>query len=208
MCRRTKTINAEPFRIPGFDERTVANQSGAQQWSRLDIGIGIRNRKTKPLVGHGKFCVTAVQCIAREPRAIAKILASAAAKFALTASPAQPRNANPVADFEALGSPALFDNRADDFVPRHQWQFWIWQLAVHHVQIRPADGARGDSSPRPASPPALAWAGQPIAAVAAMLRESSRASSVDSWRLMVHGSNRMRYRFLDYQPSTCNHQLR
>ena len=141
--RCAKAVNAEALRRTGFDQRTVPNQPGAEQGSGLGVGIVFGNWKTKSFIGDGKFRVAAVQRVAGETRAVAKILAFAAAKFALAARPAQPRNAHAIADFESLNAFAFFDDDADNFVSGHERKFWIGKLAVHDVQIRAADGAGG-----------------------------------------------------------------
>ena len=141
--RCAKTIDAEPLGATRFDERAVPDQSGAEQGSGLGIGIVLGNWKTKSFIRDGKFSVAAVQRIAGEPRAIAKILAPAAAKLASAASPAQPRNPHAVAGFESSNIFAFFDNDTNNFVSGHERKFWIGKFAVHDVQIRAADGAGG-----------------------------------------------------------------
>ena len=90
MRRRAKAVNAEPHCVAGFDERTVPNQAGAEQGSRLGVGIGIRNGKAKSFIGHGKFRIAAIQRVAGETGAVAQIFAIAPAKSHIrrTSSPA------------------------------------------------------------------------------------------------------------------------
>jgi hypothetical protein len=45
MRGRAEAVNADSFRVAGFDERTITNQSGAQQRRRLRIGIKLGQQK-------------------------------------------------------------------------------------------------------------------------------------------------------------------
>jgi hypothetical protein len=44
----------------------------------------------------------------------------------------------------------------DDFMPRYDWEYPVWQLAIHNMEIGPADAARFHADPK------FAWAGDRI----------------------------------------------
>ena len=126
-------------------------------------------------VGHGEFRVAAVKRVAGEKGTVTKILPSAPAEFAFAASPAQPRNTHPLAEIETPGMLAPGCDHANDFVTGDKRQFRMLQFAVHDVQIRAANGTRADVQARLASRSAKARKSPWRGAVAAALREPSRA---------------------------------
>src|SRR5207245_2186943 len=71
--RGAETINANSFGVTRFDQRTVANQSRAQQRSCFGIGIRIRYRKTKSLVSDGILRISAIESVAGKTGLLAKI---------------------------------------------------------------------------------------------------------------------------------------
>src|SRR6266404_2041748 len=79
-----ETINPDASRITGFYQRTIANQSRAKQRSCLDIGVVFWDRKTEAFVGHHVFSITAVQSVAGELGAIAKIFSARTAVWTFT----------------------------------------------------------------------------------------------------------------------------
>jgi hypothetical protein len=56
---------------------------------------------------------------------------------------AEPWNADPLTHFQSLHASPDRVNPADDLVARDDWHHWVWQLAIHDVQVRAADPASG-----------------------------------------------------------------
>ena len=143
MLRGAKAINAEVRCRTGLNEATITNQTRAEQGSGVGVGLRSRDGKAESFVGNGEFCVAAVQRVTGKTCVVAKVLTLAAAKFALTAGPAQPRNPHAIAGFESVNAFPLLDDYTDNFMAGHQRQFWPGQFAIHDMQIRAADGAGG-----------------------------------------------------------------
>src|SRR5438034_7287125 len=112
----TESVKTEPSRIATFPQRAKPDQARTQQRRGRDILELIGKRKTKTRIGHGKFRIAAVDVIAGEPRAIAKIFAAGTAEPAFATSPAQPRNANAIAFAKFLNIAGDLLDPADDFV--------------------------------------------------------------------------------------------
>src|SRR5262245_1934313 len=92
-------------------------------------------REAEARVRDDIFRITAVDVIARVPRAWAQILAFAPAEFAGAARPREPWNSHAVAATERVDVTANLSHRADDFVA---WGFRdarLGQLAVDDVQM-------------------------------------------------------------------------
>ena len=126
-----EAVEAEPLRVAREPERAVADQPGAEERRRLQVGVPVRDREAEALVGDRPFRVAAVEVVAGEARPLAEVLPPGAAVAALPARPAEPRHAEPAA---VLGL-------ADDLVAGNERQLRPGQLTVHDVQIRPADAA-------------------------------------------------------------------
>jgi hypothetical protein len=56
---------------------------------------------------------------------------------------AEPRNADAFTRFQSLHASPDRINPPDDFVTGNYRHHWVWQLAIHDVQIRAADPASG-----------------------------------------------------------------
>ncbi len=123
MRRRSEAVDAERFALAGFDQASVTDQAGAQQRRRFRVAVRLRNRKTISLVGQRIFGVAAVQCVAGELCQIAEILPSIFTVGALPTRPAQPWDADAIADFKPVGGLAQFSYRADDFMAGNERQF-------------------------------------------------------------------------------------
>src|SRR4051812_43370326 len=104
-----KAVNADQPRVPGHAQRAVTDEAGAHQGRRLDVAPAGVDRKAIALVGDGQLGIAAVDLIAGESRAVAQILAAAAAVSADAACPAEPRHADPVADPETVDRFTLSD---------------------------------------------------------------------------------------------------
>ena len=68
MRRRAESEKADTFCVAGLEQRTITNQSGAQQRRRLGVRIEIGEQETKSVVCQREFGIAAIQCIAGEPR--------------------------------------------------------------------------------------------------------------------------------------------
>lgn len=64
----------------------------------------------------------------------------------MSARVAEPGNADALADPVIANVRSDRVDNADDFMSGNNRMLWIWKIAVDHVQIRPADGARFDTN--------------------------------------------------------------
>src|SRR5262249_33963874 len=128
-------VRPEPLGVARESRRGVADQAGAEQRSRLEVGIAVGNREAVALVGDGPFGVAAVEVVAGEASALAEVLAAAEAVAALAVRPAQPRHAEP----------AAVVRDADDLVARDERRLRPLELTVHDVEVGAADPARQDA---------------------------------------------------------------
>jgi len=71
----------------------------------------------------------------------AQILPARAAEGAPATGPAQPRNAYARAGGKPFRALTVLDDFTDNFVPRHEREFWPNQVAVENVQIGAAHPA-------------------------------------------------------------------
>src|SRR5213592_2926791 len=93
-----KPINAEPARAASLSIRTIAKHAGAKQRRNIDIVVLLGQMKTKSRVRDNELGITAVHGIAGKARTVAKIFAVGSTVNAFAVGPAQPRNANAIAD--------------------------------------------------------------------------------------------------------------
>ena len=142
--RGAETVYADFFRITRGNQRTVTDQSGAQQRGGFGIAINFRNRKTITLVGHRVFRITAVQRVAGKARAVAQVLALAQAIAAMPAGVTQPRHAQSLPDGKSPGMFALGGNDAYDLMAGYQRQLGLGKFAVQYMQIGAAHAAGAD----------------------------------------------------------------
>ena len=154
---RAEPVEAEMLGIPGAYQRPVADEPGAEERRRLEIGIAVGNREAVALVGNGSLGIAAVDRVAGEARALAEILPPARAEPAAAAGPAEPGDADALTLFEARDAGAQLTDRADDLVPRHERQLRLCQLAVDDVQIGATDAAGVDVEPNLAGPGLRIW---------------------------------------------------
>ena len=108
---------------------SAASRAVLAQWKRV---ARISNRVRR---------VTAVPRVAREDRPVAQVFLLAHAIGADAAGRSEPGYANPLANFEILHMGAERIDTPDDFMPRNDGEFRVWQLAIHDVEIGPADAA-------------------------------------------------------------------
>ncbi len=136
-----KPVDADQGCVPGHAQGAIADQPGAHQRRRLDIAITGIDQKAIALVGDGQLGIAPIDLVAGKARAVAQVFPAAAAIFAFPAGPAEPGDADPVANRKAVDFAPLLNDGADDLVPQHQRQFGVGQFAVEDMKVGPADGA-------------------------------------------------------------------
>ena len=72
--RRAEAVDSQPPGLTGHHERSIADQTGAQQRRSLCIRIPGGDRKAIPLVRDHVLRITAVDCVPRKAGEVAKIL--------------------------------------------------------------------------------------------------------------------------------------
>ena len=85
------------------------------------------------MVGHDVFSVTTVQMAAGEQGLIAEVFSAGLTENALTTCPAQLGNTHPLADAFGVCISAHSHDVADDFMPRHPWQYRLRQFTLHQM---------------------------------------------------------------------------
>src|SRR6185437_8592294 len=118
--RGAEAIEPQPLARAGHRESTVADQSGAQQRRRFDVGIIARQPEAIARVRGRVFGVAAVDRVTGEARTVAEVFAPAAAVDARPAGPAEPWHADTVANGQLRHlDPDRLDG-ADDLMPRNK----------------------------------------------------------------------------------------
>ena len=112
----------------------------------MGIRIALGNGKAKAFVCNHELRVTAIQRISGKLRIFTKILPARTTVTAFPAGPAQPGNANTGTLLEAFRTFADFHDTADNLVTENERQFRMYEIAVHDLEIGPADGAGADSN--------------------------------------------------------------
>src|SRR5436189_4459305 len=112
-----KAVNAEPVRVTGLSIRTIAKHSRAKKRRNIDVAILLRQSKTKSRISDRELRVTAIDRVAGKLCAIAKIFAVRSTINAVTVSPAEPRNADSVADGQSFDTSTDHFDQTDDLVP-------------------------------------------------------------------------------------------
>ena len=79
--------------------------------------------------------VAAVDVVAGEPGAVAKVLATTEAIATFAAGPTQPGNPDSIADSEALRPLPRPDDTANDLVSRNKRQLRLRQLTIEDVEV-------------------------------------------------------------------------
>src|SRR5215470_9281857 len=93
---------AHPAPVARHSVRSIADQTGAQERCRVHVAICFGQPEHIPRIGHGVFCVTAVDLISGESCERAQVLAAACAVLTFAARVAEPRNTHAIA-FVKLG---------------------------------------------------------------------------------------------------------
>src|SRR6516165_8976897 len=88
--------------------------------------------------------IAAVAGVAGKERPLAQILSAAAAIRADAAGRAEPRDPDALAYCESCHARPHGGDASDDLVAGYDRKLGVWQLAVDHVQIGPADTAGRD----------------------------------------------------------------
>ena len=127
-----EAVETEPLAVARQAQRPISNQPRAEERSRVKVGVAIGQGKAKALVGNRILGVAAVEVVAGELRAVAKILLAGPAIATLSVGPAEPGDPD---------SPVLTDDRADDLMTENERQLRLRQLPVDDVQIGAADPA-------------------------------------------------------------------
>ena len=142
--RRAEAVDSEPLPLTRHDQRTVADESGAEQRRRLKVGVPLRKGKTETMVGHGVLGEAAIYLITGKPGCIAEVFLVAAAVSAVAAGPAEPRDTDPVSLLKPLHSFTDPGNPADHLMSGHQRQLRLVQFAVNDMEVGAADAAGMD----------------------------------------------------------------
>ena len=129
------------MRVACFTIRAVAEHSGTKERRNIDIVVFVRQMKTKSRVDDGEIGVTTVNGIAGETCTIAKILTRRSIITAFAAGPAEPRNADALANGKFLDAFGDLFEAADDLVAGNERQLRIWQFSIDNMKIEgPAEG--------------------------------------------------------------------
>jgi hypothetical protein len=150
--RVAEPVQTDRARIARHPVPAVADRSRAQQRSRVDVVIRLGELQAESPVGHRKLGVSAVPLISGEHGANAQVLAPRSAVVAFAARPTEPRHADAVADGQVGDRVADGLHHPDDLMSQHERELRLGQIAVQHVQIRPADRAGGYADPHLARP--------------------------------------------------------
>src|SRR5919109_2016570 len=85
--------------------------------------------------------IAAIDGVSSKAGPVAEILSSTQAIGTLVATPAEPGDADAIAEPEALhGFPSLLDC-SHDFVTGYERKLWLGQLAINHVKVSAANRA-------------------------------------------------------------------
>ena len=139
--RGAEAVDAEGLGRARHAMRAVADQPGAEERRGIGIAVAVRDAEAVAVVGEDEVLVAAVEMAAGEARVVAEILLAGMAEAAAAAGAAEPGNADPLADGEAMGAVAHPRHLADDLVPRDHRMAAHRQLAVDEVEVGAADAA-------------------------------------------------------------------
>jgi len=145
--RGAKPVEAEPLGVAGHSEGAIADESRAQQWSDLKVGVSVGERKAVTLVGDCPLGEATVDVSPGEARDLAKVLPATEAGAAATARPTKPRDADARAGLQRLGvscSLTATDHGPDNLVAGNDRRSGNLDLAVEQVQVGAAHTARMD----------------------------------------------------------------
>jgi hypothetical protein len=138
MRRGAETVQADHARVARERVAAIADQPGAKERRRFGVAITLGNRQAEALVGEHVLGVAAVDAAAGEAGSLAEVLAAAPAILAFAAGPAEPRNADTVAGFEAISG---IQYGTHDLVAGRHREAAVRQLAIDEMQVGAADAA-------------------------------------------------------------------
>jgi hypothetical protein len=82
--------------------------------------------------------------LSRESGSLAEVLSPRATVLAFSASPAEPRDADAITDFESFHRASDLHHLPNDLVPQHERESWVGEIAVGDMQISSAHAAGRD----------------------------------------------------------------
>src|SRR6476661_3237491 len=97
MGCRPKPVQAQPCGVSRHSQRSIPDETGAEERSRLSITKARWDSEAVTLVSDGVLGVTAIDLVAGEPRPIAQIFPASATEETLAAGPTQPGDPDPIA---------------------------------------------------------------------------------------------------------------
>ena len=139
MGRGTKAIKSQLFAIAGDHQRAPANQTGAEQGGKRRVAADLTEREREARISDRRRRVTAIARESREYRMIAQIFPMHHAIGTDAASVAEPRNADTLADAQALDPGADRVNSAYDLMARDNRNVRIGQFAVDDMKVGTAN---------------------------------------------------------------------
>jgi len=139
MRRGTEAVQPETLAVTGLDQRTPADQPGAEQRCQRHGVALLAEGKGEAGIGHHVFGIAAGPRVTGELRRVAEVFLGVLAVAAGAAGVPQPGNADPLARLEAGHALAQGIDPPDDLVAGNDRQWRLRQFAVDHVQIGAAD---------------------------------------------------------------------
>src|SRR5829696_705741 len=133
-----EAVETQALGVADPTESPVADQARAEERSGLEVRVFLRDREAEAVVCRRVPGVAAVYLVAGEPGVVAKVLPAREAIAAGAVRVAEPGYAHPVPGREPFDACAGLFHRADDLVAGDQGKLRVGELAVHHVEVRPA----------------------------------------------------------------------
>ena len=118
MGRGTKAIESQLFAIAGDHQRAPADQTGTEQGGKRHFAANLTERKREARISDRRRRVTAIARESREYRMIAQIFSMHHAVGTDATGVAEPRNADTLANAQALDSGTDRVDSAYDLVAR------------------------------------------------------------------------------------------
>jgi len=127
---------------PRETQGSIADEPSTQERRRLDVAKALGKREAIARVGDGVFGVAPVQGVPGKLGVVAEVLAPFDAILATVTRPAEPRDANPIAERKRIDPGAQSNDRTHHFVSGNHRAHRIGKIAVQEVQIRSAHATR------------------------------------------------------------------
>ena len=144
---RSEAVEPQTWSVARESKSAEPDEPRAQQRSGLDVRVGPRNREGKSRIHQRELRIAPIEIIAGESRAVAEVLPPRPTERTHSASPTEPRDAEPGPDEVLRDAGAHLDDRPDDLVTENRRMSREGQLAVEDVKVRATDSARGDLDP-------------------------------------------------------------